>query len=339
MSKSLNFLVHLSLVLVAVLAGIQIFRVVAQEEQQQSDSSYAYFGHPLNQIESFDTDQIPEGESNLYFKLGTDGKIPSQYLPQIPVTSVNVVPDQAAMIALEANTGSVAIVQSENQSYILATEPASEINNWFQISNPLEPSVLSVNGSIGAVSLDTDDVSEGTSNLYFNDEKARQALSANSPILYDQATGIFSLDIDGLTSLLNLNTFMSKAASIYDTQSETLTTSEAVVLDGNLSLTPSLVTNDVLITIFINLEVQGQNLEHNTFRIRRGSNCSAPQVGEDIIVTTGAANTSQSVSYSTTDSPMTDSLQTYTVCGLTDVTPNANMVSTINMTLLEIVQQ
>ena len=53
--------------------------------------------------------------------------------------------------------------------------------------------VTSVNGATGVVSLDTDDVSEGTTNKYFSNTLARGAVSAADDLSYNSTTGVFSV--------------------------------------------------------------------------------------------------------------------------------------------------
>ena len=62
---------------------------------------------------------------------------------------------------------------------------------WQKVDNT--DSVTSVNGQTGAVSLTTDNIPEGTTNLYFLDSRARAAVSATSPLSYNNTTGVFSI--------------------------------------------------------------------------------------------------------------------------------------------------
>ena len=64
-------------------------------------------------------------------------------------------------------------------------------STWQKVDN--SESVSSVNGFTGAVSLTTDNIPEGTTNLYFLNSRARLALSATSPLGYDNSTGVFSI--------------------------------------------------------------------------------------------------------------------------------------------------
>lgn len=52
--------------------------------------------------------------------------------------------------------------------------------------------VASVNSQTGVVVLTTDNISEGTSNLYFSNSRARTALSATGSISYSNSTGVIS---------------------------------------------------------------------------------------------------------------------------------------------------
>jgi hypothetical protein len=84
---------------------------------------------------------------------------------------------------------------------------------WQKVDNT--DSVTSVNGFTGAVSLTTDNIPEGTTNLYFLNSRARLALSATSPLLYNNTTGVFSIQQasgsqNGFLSSTDWTTFNSK---------------------------------------------------------------------------------------------------------------------------------
>ena len=84
---------------------------------------------------------------------------------------------------------------------------------WQKVDNT--ESVSSVNGFTGAVSLTTDNIPEGSTNLYFLNSRARLALSATSPLGYDNSTGVFSIQQanisqNGYLSSTDWNTFNDK---------------------------------------------------------------------------------------------------------------------------------
>lgn len=62
--------------------------------------------------------------------------------------------------------------------------------------------VVSVNGQVGAVSLTTDNISEGLTNEYFTASRARLALSGGTGISYDNVTGAISSTITQYTDAL-----------------------------------------------------------------------------------------------------------------------------------------
>lgn len=94
-----------------------------------------------------------KGQPNGYVPLGSNQLIPSQYLPPLAITHTFVVTSQAAMLALDAQTGDIAVRTDLNNSFILQSEPASTLSNWVELLTPGAP-VQSVNGETGTVQLD-----------------------------------------------------------------------------------------------------------------------------------------------------------------------------------------
>ena len=84
--------------------------------------------------------------------LDSSGLVPSNQLPAIAITNTFVVASQAAMLALTAQTGDVAIRTDLSQSFILTADPASTLANWQQLLSPPD-AVTSVDGRVGAVTL------------------------------------------------------------------------------------------------------------------------------------------------------------------------------------------
>lgn len=68
-------------------------------------------------------------------------------------------------------------------------------SSWTKVDNT--ESVTSVNGQVGAVSLTTDDIPEGATNLYYLDSRARAALSfAAGSGAYNSLTGVITIPTD-----------------------------------------------------------------------------------------------------------------------------------------------
>lgn len=102
--------------------------------------------------------------------LGAGGKLSEAVIPAIAITDTFVVDSQAAMLALEAQQGDVAVRTDVNKTFILKTAPATTLANWVELETPTD-AVTSVNGLTGAVTLTTSEVAEG-SNLYFTTARA-----------------------------------------------------------------------------------------------------------------------------------------------------------------------
>jgi hypothetical protein len=120
------------------------------------------------------------------------GKIPTSQIPSISFSSGYVVINQAAMLALSnAVVGSIAIRTDNSKNYVLSGLPASTLANWLELLMPV--SIASVNGHTeSSIALTSTDIGEGT-NLYYTNTRARNALSATSPIIYTSGTGSFSI--------------------------------------------------------------------------------------------------------------------------------------------------
>lgn len=79
---------------------------------------------------------IPAGEkgaNNGVATLDADGKIPATQLPSLAINDVFSVSSQAAMLALDAQRGDVAVRTDISKSFILSAEPASTLANWVEL--------------------------------------------------------------------------------------------------------------------------------------------------------------------------------------------------------------
>ena len=110
--------------------------------------------------------------------LGADGLLDASILPAIALTDTFTVASQAEMLALNAQQGDIAIRTDENKTYILKTSGASTLANWVMLKTP-DCKVLSVNGKTGANTLTTDNIGEGSTNLYFTTARATDNFNTN----------------------------------------------------------------------------------------------------------------------------------------------------------------
>ena len=93
-------------------------------------------------------------------------------------------------------------------------------STWNKIDNT--DLVTSVNGQTGAVSLTTDNISEGITNLYYTDTRARNSVSATTPLAYNNISGVFSIQSanssqNGYLSSTDWSTFNSKQDALSGT--------------------------------------------------------------------------------------------------------------------------
>lgn len=84
-------------------------------------------------------------------ELDGSGKLATSVLPALALTSVNVVGSEAAMLALTAEQGDIAIRTDINKSFALATNSPSTLADWKELLTPTDL-VLSVAGLTGAIS-------------------------------------------------------------------------------------------------------------------------------------------------------------------------------------------
>jgi hypothetical protein len=93
-----------------------------------------------------------KGAANGVAELDADGLLPANRLPSLSITTTQVVATQAAMLALTAQTGDVAVRTDLNKTFILTASPATTLGNWQELLTPTD-AVLSVDGQTGTVSL------------------------------------------------------------------------------------------------------------------------------------------------------------------------------------------
>ena len=124
------------------------------------------------------------------------GKLPESVLPSLSITETHSVATIAARNALVVQEGDVAIVDDDGsgvpRSYIF------DGTNWKELKTP-DCGVTSVNGYNGTVILDTDDIDEGSLNLYFTVARAVTAIGGSV-----NDSGITTSDIWSASKILNM---------------------------------------------------------------------------------------------------------------------------------------
>jgi len=136
------------------------------------------------------TDELSEGSTNLYY---TDARVAANSAVAANTAKTGITSQQAADIttnnakvgittdqanAITTNSAKVSFPEAPNDgdSYVRQSE------GWVSLTHPAD-AVTSVNGETGVVVLDSDDITEGTSNLYYTDAR----VSANSSVAANTA--------------------------------------------------------------------------------------------------------------------------------------------------------
>lgn len=126
--------------------------------------------------------------------LNGSGLIPNNQLPAISITDTYVVASQAAMLALSAaETGDVAVRTDLSKTFILKGTTFSVLADWQELLTPTD-AVQSVNGQTGIVSLDTDDVPEGSTNLYYTNARFDTQLATKTTSNLAEGTNLYYTD-------------------------------------------------------------------------------------------------------------------------------------------------
>lgn len=118
--------------------------------------------------------------------IGANGKLDDSILPALAISDTFVVASQAAMLALTAEVGDIAVRTDLNKTFILRLSGASTLANWQEILAPTA-AVSSVAGKTGVVTLSASDVGLGN---VTNESKATMFTnpSFTNPVVTTQAT-------------------------------------------------------------------------------------------------------------------------------------------------------
>jgi hypothetical protein len=90
-------------------------------------------------------------------RVGVDGKISNEILPQLAITDTFLVNDTGLLTGLDAQKGDVAIVTGATPAnYILISGSSQNINNWYPLASPLGGvtsvnNILPINGDVEIV--------------------------------------------------------------------------------------------------------------------------------------------------------------------------------------------
>ena len=153
-----------------------------------------------------DTDDVSEGSTNLYY---TDGRASAA----APVQSVNGATGSITLTTTEITEGTNLYFTTARADAQIAAANINDLNDvvitgvadnqaliydsasseWKNEALPSAP-VSSVNGATGVVVLDTDDIGEGTTNLYYTEARFDTSFSGKSTTNLSEGTNLYFTD-------------------------------------------------------------------------------------------------------------------------------------------------
>lgn len=149
--------------------------------------------------------------------LDSNGKIPVSMIPAVALSEVFVVNSQAAMLALTAQEGDVAKRTDLGYSFILASEPASTLSNWVQVSDDVLAQLGLSTGATEVGAVDDDNNSTTVQGaLGLKASKAYLSASAGATRI-----GVGSTTVDNLLVKFSPLRYGAKADGTNDTASFT----------------------------------------------------------------------------------------------------------------------
>ena len=136
--------------------------------------------------------------------VGADGKLDATIMPAIAVTDTYVVASQLEMLALNAQTGDIAVRTDLKKSLILKVNNPTVLANWQELLTPTDV-VTSVAGKTGTVTLTKSDVglanTDDTADSSKSVASATKWTTARTLSLTGAVTGNVSIDGSGNASL------------------------------------------------------------------------------------------------------------------------------------------
>ena len=142
------------------------------------------------------------GVANGIATLDSNGNLNPAQIPDIAKVTVHAVADQSARLALTVEPGDIAIQADTGETYVLASSPASTNGNWslITVSDPFPTHT-------------TDNLSEGSTNKYFTNQRAQDAVASDiATAISNAALGSTDDLSEGVTNLYFTSTRGQDAA-------------------------------------------------------------------------------------------------------------------------------
>lgn len=182
---------------------------------------------------------IPESDRGVASGIATldgNGKVPTTQIPATAISETFVVASEAAMLALSAQVGDIAVRTDVSKSFILKDTPASTLGNWQELLTPLDH-VDSVDGRVGVVSL---------SDLYAAHTHASTHGAAGAdPITISQS------QVTDLTSDLGLKAPLASPVLTGTPEAPTPTTGDSTTAIATTAFVNNEIANDAILKTIV----------------------------------------------------------------------------------------
>jgi hypothetical protein len=183
-----------------------------------------------------------KGVANGYAPLDASNLIPTAHIPPLAISEVFVVASEAAMLALTAQVGDVAIRTDINKTFILSAAPASTLANWKEVMATGQ--VVSVNGKTGVVTITLAELGGVAT--------SRQVIAGNG------LTGGGDLTVDRTLNVANADGTLTVAADdVKVASAPKWTTARSITLTGDVTGTAAAVDGSANVSIATTLVTTG----------------------------------------------------------------------------------
>jgi hypothetical protein len=203
----------------------------------------------VSSLSNHTTDSLAEG-SNLYYTAARAKEEAANLLTNATKTNIVITKDGSNNLTITAENGVADsttddLSEGSTRLYFTTARARESISGGTGISYDNVTGVVSVDNTIATKSyadqaetdaknyadsqinaLDTDDIEEGSSNLYFTNGRARNAVSAGTGITYNAADGIINVTANTYDAYGAASTAEGNAQSYTDNAINALTTSD-----------------------------------------------------------------------------------------------------------------
>lgn len=122
----------------SITSGTAVYATTSGTAAYSTTSGTASYATLAGQVTGTAILVSEKGSANGVATLDGSGLVPTAQIPPLAITDTFVVASEAAMLALTAEVGDVAIRTDVSKTFILQTSPASTLGNWKELLTPAD---------------------------------------------------------------------------------------------------------------------------------------------------------------------------------------------------------